>query len=169
MVQNRYFIFLVVWYLKVEEIIDLRGLHDLSRYNPEATNLYLFLYKLIFKTNKAYRLYARSLPRLVSASSVASGAAPEAVLAVGDNCVKMAQGRMTYNTRRLQELPRITMNDINRIVRQSAVTPNSKKENGFKLLYANSIWLSFTDESGLTDRENGILKVFLFQFVKIIK
>ncbi len=61
------------------------------------------------------------------------------------------------------------MNDINRIVRQSAVTPNSKKENGFKLLYANSIWLSFTDESGLTDRENGILKVFLFQFVKIIK
>ncbi|XP_050957725.1 LOW QUALITY PROTEIN: uncharacterized protein LOC127158760, partial [Labeo rohita] len=50
------------------------------------------------------------------ARSVTSGAAPEAVFAIGDNCVKMPQERMTYFTRCLQELPRITVNDVNRIM-----------------------------------------------------
>ncbi len=46
---------------------------------------------------------------------VTSGASPEAVFTIGDNCVEMAQERMAYYTRCLQELPRITVNDVNHI------------------------------------------------------
>lgn len=53
----------------------------------------------------------------------------DALFTIGDNCVKMEQDSMTYYTRCLRELPQIT---VNRIVGQSAVTPNSKKEKGFK-------------------------------------
>lgn len=55
---------------------------------------------------------------------------------------------MANYTRCLQELPAINVNDVNRIVRLSAVTPNSKKEKGFKL-YISSYIDNFEGEYSL--------------------
>ncbi len=46
---------------------------------------------------------------------------------------------MAFYTRCLQELPRITVNDVSRIVRLASVTPSSKKEKGFKLYVSSYI------------------------------
>ncbi len=46
---------------------------------------------------------------------------------------------IAFYTRSLQELPWITVNDVNRIVRLASVTPSSKKEKGFKLYVSSYI------------------------------
>ncbi len=46
---------------------------------------------------------------------------------------------MAFYTRCLQELPRITVNDVNRIVRLALATPSSKNEKGFKLYVSSYI------------------------------
>ncbi len=53
--------------------------------------------------------------------------------------VSMSALSMAFYTRCLQELPRITVNDVNRIVRLASVTPSSKKEKGFKLYVSSYI------------------------------
>ncbi len=44
-----------------------------------------------------------------------------------------------FYTRCLQDLPRLTINDVDRLVKKSCPTPSSKREKGFKMYIASYI------------------------------
>ncbi|KAI4873696.1 hypothetical protein NFI96_007229, partial [Prochilodus magdalenae] len=63
---------------------------------------------------------------------------------------------MTFYTRCLQDLPRMTVNDVHRIVKTHAVASSSKKEKGFKM-YISSYIDNYEDAPWMGSSPDGLV------------